>query len=68
MNEPDRILHLVHTAVTALVTGGQPALDVLIRDLDDRDLETLIAHMARGIGAHARPITTTPRNPEAGQR
>ncbi|MEV5652917.1 hypothetical protein AB0L57_32100 [Nocardia sp. NPDC052254] len=49
MSEPIRVLQLVNTAVTALTTGGQPALDVVIRDLDDHDMETLITHMAECI-------------------
>ncbi|WP_433600743.1 hypothetical protein ACQPXH_02600 [Nocardia sp. CA-135953] len=46
MSEPTRVLQLVNTAVTALTTGGQSALDVVIRDLDDNDMEILITHMA----------------------
>ena len=56
MNEPIRVLQLVNTAVTALTTGGQSALDVVICDLDDHDMEILITHMAECINVGA---TTT---------
>ncbi|WP_280266688.1 hypothetical protein [Nocardia wallacei] len=54
MTELDRILHLVNAAVTALATGGQPALDTVIRDIDDDELEALIAHLANNLGAAVR--------------
>ncbi|PSR62116.1 hypothetical protein C8258_25735 [Nocardia sp. MDA0666] len=53
MNEPIRVLQLVNTAVSALTTGGQSALDVVIRDLDDNDMEILITHMAECINLGA---------------
>ncbi|MGW0252608.1 hypothetical protein ACWDYH_38885 [Nocardia goodfellowii] len=43
MTQPDSVLRLVHAAVTALASGGQLALDNIIRDLDDDELETLIS-------------------------
>ncbi|MBP2193576.1 hypothetical protein [Nocardia goodfellowii] len=58
MSEPCRVLRLVATAITALATGGHPALDNIIRDLNDHDLEALITHMTHGIGAHVQLLTT----------
>lgn len=53
MDEPDRTRHLLNVAVAALA-DGQTALDEVIRDLDDRDLEALIDHMSSGIGLRIR--------------
>ncbi|WP_280254641.1 hypothetical protein [Nocardia wallacei] len=60
MTEPDRILNLTHTAVTALLTGGQAALDNVIRHLDDDELEALITRLADNFGTKAR-FHTAPR-------
>lgn len=62
MSEPDRILHLINEAVTAVVTGGDTALDDLLHQLDDDDLQALIDRLAIGIGFDVRFL------PDRGQR
>ncbi|MEG8184287.1 hypothetical protein GZH49_38180 [Nocardia terpenica] len=63
MSDPDRILHLVNTAMTAHRIGGPAALQECLAQLNDDDLKTLIIHFAHNLGATVQFST-----PEEGGR